>query len=109
MNFFSISVISGSFACRPTSRFREPIVFLKFEVSRVFADSPIARDLGPNEMRELSGADRKSIDRGASEGLQTHGVTRFDTSLAITSIPRCLATPIYKCNRSLVHEAPILH
>jgi hypothetical protein len=53
MNFFSNSAISGSFRDRPTSRFIEPTVFLKFDVSAVLAGSPICRWRGVKETREL--------------------------------------------------------
>ena len=41
MNFFSNSATSGSESVRPTRRLSEPTVFLKLDVSAVFADSPI--------------------------------------------------------------------
>ena len=73
-------------------RLREPIVFLKLEVSRFLADSPIARCLGPNEIRELyqgMSGDKQVENQGV-----TYGVALLDTSFAITSIPLWRATPI---------------
>jgi len=55
-------------------RFREPMVFLKFETSCVFASSPIARCLGPKETSELGNAVKKSertIGFGARDGKHT--------------------------------------
>lgn len=38
---------------RPRSRFKELTVFLRLEISWVFAGSPRYRDLGPNPTRDL--------------------------------------------------------
>jgi hypothetical protein len=59
MNFFSTSWTSGSFIDRPINLFNEPMVFLKFEVSCVFAASPIARCFGPNATSDLHVRDRQ--------------------------------------------------
>lgn len=61
------------------------MVFLKFEVSAVFADSPIRRCRGVKETKE--------------------GVAKLETSLAITSIPLRRATPILEC-RNERHVRP---
>ncbi len=97
INFFSISCTSGSLNVRPTSRLSEPIVFLKLDVSPVLADSPTRRWRGVKETRELWGTMRGETSAHAAKGWHrrdTHGVARLDTSLAMTSIPRFLATPI---------------
>jgi len=52
-NFFSTEWTRGSSRDRPMRRLREPMVFLKLEVSWVFAGSPMARCLGPKPMRDL--------------------------------------------------------
>lgn len=54
MNFFSTSWTSGSLAVRPSNRFKDPMVFLKLDVSWVFADSPIDRCLGPKATKDLA-------------------------------------------------------
>lgn len=43
---------------RPINRLREPTVFLKLEVSNVFADSPMDRCLGPKETSDLIQSDK---------------------------------------------------
>ena len=92
-NFFSNSWTSGSENVRPMRRFSEPIVFLKLDVSCVFAASPIARCFGPKATRDLcDGSDATSLSQIATK---TYGVARFETSLVMISIPRCRATPIY--------------
>lgn len=53
VNFFSTSAISGSLIVRPMIRLRDPTVLRKFELSRVFADSPMARCFMPNETSDL--------------------------------------------------------
>jgi hypothetical protein len=63
------------------------MVFLKFEVSAVFADSPIRRCRGVKETKE--------------------GVAKLETSLAITSIPLRRATPILECKRQRMSTDPI--
>jgi len=52
-NFFSIEWTRGSSRDRPMRRLREPMVFLKLEVSWVFAGSPMARCLRPKPIRDL--------------------------------------------------------
>lgn len=74
-------------------RLSEPIVFLKFEISCVFADSPIARCFGPNETRALYQAFQCEVDKIISKK-NSYGVARLDTSFVIMSIPRFRATPI---------------
>lgn len=74
-NFCSAEWTRGSSRDRPMRRLREPTVFLKLEVSWVFAGSPMARCLGPKAMRE--------------------GVARLETSLVMMSTPRRRATPIW--------------
>lgn len=88
MYFFSNSAISGSFNDRPMSRFNDPTVFLKLEVSAVLADSPMYRCRGVNETKELT------ISSVFCRLLMTHGVARLETSLTMMSIPPRLATPI---------------
>jgi hypothetical protein len=73
MNFFSASVISGSDAERPSNRLREPIVFLKFETSWVFAGSPMALCLIPKEMRDLM-VSIKSVKIKKAQGKVQHTV-----------------------------------
>lgn len=51
-------MISESAMVRPINRFNEPIVFLKFDVSCDFADSPRVRCLGPNATNDLDKIDR---------------------------------------------------
>ena len=88
MYFFSNSAISGSFNDRPMSRFNDPTVFLKLEVSAVLADSPMYRCRGVNETKELT------ISSVFCRLMVTYGVARLETSLTIMSIPPRLATPI---------------
>ncbi len=87
---------------RPINRLREPTVFLKLEVSSVFADSPMDRCLGPKETSELTqhkggwseGYPLDISERSRVWGMSTYGVARLETSLTMISIPLCLATPI---------------
>jgi hypothetical protein len=52
-NFFSMFWTWGSSTVRPMRRLREPMVFLKLDVSWVLADSPMERCLTPNATRDL--------------------------------------------------------
>jgi hypothetical protein len=68
------------------------MVFLKLEISCVFAGSPMARCLTPKEIRDL--------EMGALRGhsrmeIRTYGVALFEVSLVIMSMPFLRATPIW--------------
>jgi len=68
-------------------------VFLKLEVSWVLAASPIKRCFVPKATNDL--VDFQHIYKSTGQKF-TYGVARLDTSFTMMSIPRCLATPIWK-------------
>ena len=70
MNLDSYSATSGSDSDRPISRFNDPTVFLKLEVSAVLAGSPMCRWRDVNDTSEL-----QRLAQGlAMPGALTHGV-----------------------------------
>jgi len=92
INFFSYSAISGSDTVRPSNLFKLPIVFLKLEISCVFAGSPMERCLRPKEIRDLQ--DGREQARLFLLKWKTYGVALLEVSLVMMSMPFRRATPI---------------
>ena len=72
--------MSGSLRERPARRLRELTVFLRLEISWVFAVSPRYLVLGPKPTRELLAVSYYTISMSMTD---TDGVARFETSFVI--------------------------
>lgn len=88
MNCFSDSAISGSLRVRPIRRLSEPIVFLKLDVSSVLAASPIERDLGPNETRDLQETRQLRENGNARVHVRSSSIRRLVYNHINSSLPR---------------------
>lgn len=77
MNFFSISCTSGSENVRPRSRFNDPMVFLKFDVSCVLAGSPMARVFGPKATNDLGSRRERRVYAMGWQDLRCSAIRDF--------------------------------